>query len=127
MGDNRSVLKRRLALGAKLVWAGLAILVLTVSLVRYDGKPNSDIEEFMLYGMLFLSFPSGWIFIGLLGLIYALIGKFLGLNIPTSIPEMILTWTGFFICGYLQWFWLVPRAFRGRRANKPCGSVGTGG
>lgn len=124
MGMSRSV-ANRLFLAARLTWVALAVAVLAVSLIFYDGKPNSDIEEFLLYGMLLLSFPSGLLFGGLLALGFAFIEKVLGLNIQTSILEMVLTWTGFFVCGYVQWFRIAPWAFRRRQVTKPDGSTAT--
>lgn len=103
----------------KIIWICAAIAVLTASLYFFDGKPNSDVDVFLTWAMLALSFPIGiacsLIFAGLTYGLYNLAA----ITISTSYAWILFSWFVFFIAGYWQWFILVPkwsRKFRKKEA-----------
>lgn len=92
----------------RVLWVSLSVTVLVLSLVSFDGRPNSDAGLLLLYSMLVLSFPAGLVFTMLVAGLYAALQSAFSVVVPTSYLEMAFEWTGFFIVGYLQWFRLVP-------------------
>lgn len=93
---------------AKGLWIVGTIFVLLITLYAYDGKPNSDIEVLLVWSMTFLSFPSGLLFAGLFSIAADSLNRLFGAVAYTSYGSLVLSWAGFFIFGYLQWFKLVP-------------------
>lgn len=94
--------------GVKAAWMGVAVLILFVTLYAFDGKPNNDIGTFLVWSMLFLSFPSGLIYLALFTVVAMLIEKYLSTVIPTSYISLTMDWIALFALGYLQWFKLMP-------------------
>ena len=103
---------------AKAAWIGVTVFVLLVTLYSFDGKPNSDSGIFLAWAMLFLSFPSGGIFALLFSMTSTLLYEHFSITIYTTYLSLLLSWTGFFVCGYLQWFKLVPYLITKLRALK---------
>ena len=101
-------------------WLVLALLVLAASLAAWDGRPNCDCEEVMIYGMLALGFPASVLAAGVVGLAFQFLHRSLGVTVATSPGEMIGTWALLTVAGYVQWFvllpWLVRRVRAARRA-----------
>jgi hypothetical protein len=98
----------------KMLWIGAIVLVLLVTLYRFDGKPNSDIGVFLAWSGLLLSFPVGF----LVSLTHVALYKLFSITIETSYLSLVLDWLGFFILGYLQWFKLAPYLVTKLRARK---------
>ena len=90
------------------LWVVTSLGVLATSLYSYDGQPNSDIGVFLAWAMVFLSFPCGLVFAALFAIASIAIESLFGTVIQTSYASISVIWVGFFISGYLQWFWLVP-------------------
>jgi hypothetical protein len=102
----------------KWIWLGSAAGVLLVSLYFYDGKPNSDADVLLAYGMLALAFPISL----LLSIVGGTIGQ-LGYSSFGYVPEtsywsIALTWLCFFAAGYWQWFKFAPWLIRKLRARR---------
>lgn len=104
----------------KIAWICAAIAVLLTTLYFFNGKPNSDIEVFLTWGMLVLSFPIGivcaLIFAGLTYCLYNLAS----VTISTTYIWILFSWVVFFVAGYWQWFFLLPmlnRKIRKKRVN----------
>lgn len=101
------------------LWIVGTITVLLVTLYAYDGKPNSDIEVLLAWAMIFLSFPSGLIFAGLFSLVADSLNRLFNIVIHTSYVSLVLSWMGFLLLGYLQWFKLIPWLVRKFQARIP--------
>lgn len=104
----------------KLGWLLLAAIVLAVVLAGYDGRPNSDIEQFLIGSMIVLSFPIGFLVAFFFSLIYAGLGSCCGLTVTVSYPSLLVEWFAFASAGYFQWFVLAPwlqRRWRSKRTD----------
>jgi hypothetical protein len=108
------------------LWTLCAFLVLLVTLVAYDGTPNSDAEILLGYAMLALSFPSGLIIAIAYGLLGRVIYAVSGHVFTTSYASIIVVWLIFSIAGYLQWFVLLPLLWRRLKARREGGATPTG-
>jgi hypothetical protein len=87
----------------------MCVTVLLVALVKYDQSPNSDIADFLIWCMLVLTAPSGILILLLnAGFAYVLYIVFT-ITISTTYLTLSLTWLLFFVIGYVQWFYLLPR------------------
>jgi len=98
-----------ISLALKWIWVLGAVLVLLITLVVYDGAPNSDADLLLGYGMLTLAFPLGLALAVTLGFLGQIVYAMTGCVLTTSYASIILTWCVFFITGYVQWFVLFPR------------------
>ena len=110
----------------KWLWGLGAFLALLVSLVAYDGKPNSDADLLLGYAMLTLSFPLGLVLAAASSLLGQIVYAATGHIFTTSYASLVVTWLVFFIAGYLQWFVLLPwlwRKWKARQAGGPTSSV----
>lgn len=107
----------------KWIWCVCSAAVLLVSLYFYDGKPNSDADVLLAYGMLALAFPISLLLAIIAGIIGQSAYSSFGYVLETSYWSIALTWLCFFVVGYLQWFKLVPyligklRALRTQRGS----------
>jgi hypothetical protein len=102
----------------KISWLLLAIIILVVVLAAYDGRPNSDIEQFLIGAMMVLSFPIGFVVAGLFSGMYALLASCCEIAAKTSYTMLFVEWLGFFAAGYLQWFVLLPWVIRKWRSRR---------
>lgn len=112
---------KKATLFLKIAWTVLCALVLLATLYFFDGKPNSDADTLLGYGMLVLSFPIGLLVVLLLGAVGHLAYMAFGYVATVSYLSIILSWSVMFAAGYLQWFVLLPslwRRFRGRGASR---------
>jgi hypothetical protein len=92
----------------RLGWSTAAIAVLAWALLRFDGSPNWDGEEVLVYAMIALGFPSSLVAVSVLSAVHAMLDSSAGIQIATSRAEMLLSWSVMAAIGYLQWFTLVP-------------------
>ena len=102
----------------KIGWLVLAAIVLGVVLAGYDGRPNSDIEQFLIGSMMVLSFPIGLLVTGIVGLMYVGLGSCCGVTVTVSYLLLIVEWLAFAAAGYFQWIVLIPwlqRRWRSKR------------
>ena len=102
--------KQRIQLGFKMGWLTSCLAVLAITLYRFDGTPNSDIGVFQIYSMLCLCFPAGFVFLLVASVTLYLLETYFSFVVGSSYPALLIEWLGFFTFGYLQWFWLLPRA-----------------
>ena len=96
----------------KLLWGGCALVVLVVAGVAFDGKPNSDADVFLAYGMLFLAFPIGLLVALIAGGIGYVLFTVFGYVVSVSYATIAIGWAIFALAGYWQWFWLLPLLLR---------------
>lgn len=117
-----------LSMVLKVGWVLCSVAVLAVTLTRYAPGPESDIEIFLVYGMLCLAFPTSLIVAGLFALM-SMLQEHLGVPLLDAIDSnyvgVCVMWLAFFAAGYLQWFVLLPwlwRKWRDRQASSPAPS-----
>jgi hypothetical protein len=99
---------KRTAIALKMLWLLVCVSVLSVTLYHFDGKPNSDVDDFQIHSMLALSFPISYLVAGLYAVSLSLVDRFYAVQIPTSYLELSITWLGFTVAGFVQWFKLLP-------------------
>jgi hypothetical protein len=102
----------------KWIWITISVVVLFATLHFYDGKPNSDAELLLAYGMLTLSFPCSILLSAIVGAIGYLFYITYGNVIHTTYLSILITWLCFFVTGYIQWFKFVPWLLRRWGGNK---------
>jgi hypothetical protein len=96
----------------KVIWIALALVVLLITLARFDGAPNSDVEEFLFYSMAFLGFPLAWLAGGLMA------WTLNAIHLHWSVIDLDQLWRTdpnvltYFSVGYYQWFHLARRRLR---------------
>jgi hypothetical protein len=104
----------------KSVWVVCCVAVLLVTLYAFDGRPNSDADLLLAYGMLALAFPISLLLSTLASVIAHLAYSMSGYIIQSGRVSIVLTWSCFFAAGYWQWFsfvpWLIVR-IRGRKRD----------
>jgi len=93
----------------KFGWIIATVIVIFVTIYLFDGGQNSDIDVFLIWSMLVLSFPGSivcaLIFSGVAYVLY----QAAAITVPTTYFSIILLWAVFFLMGYWQWFVLGPR------------------
>lgn len=110
------IIDKRLVINIlKISWLGVAFLVLVITLFFFDGRNNSDIEDFLVYSMLLLTFPigiiaSGLVFVVLYFFVSALYIEEITFNV--GYVYLIFEWLFLLIVGYIQWFFLIPIIYR---------------
>lgn len=108
---------KNITLFFKVAWTVLCVIVLMATLYFFDGKPNSDADTLLAYGMLVLSFPMGLLVVLLLGAVGHLAYMVFGYVATVSYLSIIFSWSVMFAAGYLQWFVLLPSLLRRLRAR----------
>lgn len=98
-------------LALKVTWVTCSLLVLWATVEAFDGRPNSDAELFVVYGMGALAFPSGFLTFPALLALDAIRG---GASEVTC-TWLVIEWCAFSLAGYWQWFKLVPWLYRKMR------------
>jgi hypothetical protein len=102
----------------KVGWLAASAMVLVMVLIGFDGKPNSDIEQFLIGSMMVLSFPIGFVAAGVLSAIYALLESCCEIVVKMSYAMLFVEWICFFAAGYWQWFVLLPWVVRKWRTRR---------
>jgi hypothetical protein len=102
----------------RVLYLGLTILVLIVSLMNLDGQAGEGTGAFLAYSMLIVSFPIGFIIYAVLAVVLYLIHDFSGAYLPFGVVYVLLFWSVMFVTGYLQWFALLPILKRWRSKRK---------
>jgi uncharacterized phage infection (PIP) family protein YhgE len=121
-------MKKVLLHTGKVIYLGLALYVLVLTLGHTDGSAEShDYAQAMMVEMVVLSFPISllvilsWILVSLvLTAIHTLLSTLFESGVPDGIIPwsiIILFWLAFTAAGYYQWFHLLPRWLRRRRGK----------
>ncbi len=97
----------------KIAWFILCILVVMVTFYFGDTVNGRDIDVFLIWSMMILSFPSSWIIILLYSGITYLLYSLFSVSLTAYSDYMFygylfLIWITFFVVGYLQWFKFLP-------------------
>jgi hypothetical protein len=115
----------RLGPAVRLLWWGLCLGVLAWwlfttglgSLASAHGLEGRDDRLFYAL-MALISFPAGLIWVLATPWLLSIVPAGAGVAAIPWYGEPLLAWFGCAIVGYLQWFWLLPRAFSfGRQAG----------
>lgn len=85
--------------GRSIYLIGLLVLV-ALSIV---GRNAPDIDLFVLYGLVALSFPSGYLFTWVVGGIAWFLSKYFGITIPGGLVGNLVLAVAFGAIGYAQW------------------------
>jgi divalent metal cation (Fe/Co/Zn/Cd) transporter len=105
----------------KAIWVSCCVFVLGVTLYRYESNYESDIGIFLVYGMLFFSFPASLPMAAIFALL-AMLQDNLGIPlldlIGSNYVGFCVMWLAFFGAGYWQWFVLVPRLWGKWKARR---------
>lgn len=106
----------------KAIWGLVAVCLLVVTLYYYSPTTGRDSDILLIYGMLILAFPSGFLVAGLFSFLsYGLYWFGIPLFLEQySVGSIILTWVAFFVCGYIQWFVWFPKLVRDFRKRPSC-------
>lgn len=107
----------------RILWLLAAVTVLVITLYLYDPKTAKDADLLLLYGMLALAFPSGFLvaaFVALLSYVEEVSGVPL-INAVYGRAIITLIWLFFVVVGYIQWFGLLPWLVRKWRARHAIG------
>ena len=102
----------------QIAWLVFGSLVLAAVLLGYDGKPNSDIEELLIWLMTILSFPIGFLVAAFFSLSYAILSSCCAITVRVSYLLLTTEWLMFLAAGYLQWFIFLPWLLRRWRASR---------
>lgn len=97
----------------RLLWICTSLAVLCICLLR-PGTNESDTIVFMIYGMLALSIPAGFLVVGLVVML-VFVEEYSGLyflDIESRVLGLIVVWSAFVTVGYIQWFILLPKISR---------------
>jgi len=116
-------MKRTVLIALKIAWVIACVVVLVVTLAKFDGKPTSDIGDFEAWTMLVLSFPAEWLVVALFVGVAAVAEHSFRTVIPTSYGYLSILWLLWFIVGYLQWLvslsWVIRWVKQRRSSNVP--------
>ncbi len=91
------------------IWALFSAAVLLTTLYFFDGKPNSDVETLLVYGMLILAFPLSFAVSATITLILLCLNRATGYVLQTTHLSLTLVWTFYFMVGLIQWKYLLPK------------------
>jgi len=91
------------------IWIITCVAVLCVSLYYFSPDPKNDIEIFLIWSMIFLTFPIGYVVAVSFNLIAIFLMKFAGVTLQGSYLLILVNWSASFIAGYFQWFVWVPK------------------
>lgn len=118
-------MKRPVLSAIKAIWLLLATGTFLLTLSLYNGTATtSDSELILVYGMIVLSFPSSLLILLAVGLFgHLAVAAGVEFSIPTNYLVLTIEWIVFLCSGYLQWFVLIPRAWR--RWKRRSGAIST--
>lgn len=91
------------------IWIVICFIVLFVSFYYFSPEPKNDIGIFLIWSMLVLAFPMGFVVAAVFSLIAFMLADMAGITWGSSYLFIFIVWFGFFAAGYLQWFVLVPK------------------
>ena len=107
---SMALIMKKVMIVMKYVWITLSLMTLFMTLNAYDVKDRvtSDVEIFLAYLMLILSFPIGL----LCALVASLFARYTYAvwewTLPLSYFSLILTWLIFFLPALWQWLVFFP-------------------
>jgi len=112
--------RRLVVIAIKVTWYGANVLVLGWWL-WLDSQPQFEELFLVIIALVALSFPLGWLLYVLIGYLDVLLNGQISASMPTGTWTVLLSWSCFFLTGYLQWFKLAPYLVRKVRAKRFAG------
>ena len=110
-------MRKSLGVLLRIAWVTICIVALVNAHKGYRGTSDWQMEEWLAFQMLVVSFPSGFVVAVGLALIGAMLSLF-GLALPSSSKvEMTAVWFLFVVAGYAQWFILLPSFLKRRKRS----------
>ena len=106
---NNPHLEGRVARALFRAWGVACLLVLLFAFVYRDLEST---DTTFAYLMLALTFPLGFLFNTVFGAGLLLLYDSAGFAVPLGFVLNLLTWLLFVAAGYLQWFVMLPNAWR---------------
>ncbi len=97
----------------KLCWWAICLGVLAGWLLMAARSDSGAEDRDFLLMLALLSFPAGLVWLWFVPDLSAILAS-LGVD-PATLPrhwELAATWAGVVLLGHVQWFWLLPAAFR---------------
>lgn len=91
------------------IWITACVSVPIFAFVNRDIK---DTDIVVISAMLFLTFPAGIAYVGLVTLVLMALDSLLGVTPSGGFIFNFVVWVPMAILGYAQWFLLLPAAFR---------------
>jgi len=113
------------------IWVSRSLLALwllacvAVLLFAFDARAIHDTDIAFTYLMIFLTFPIGFVFAALVGVIFFALYSAFGIIVPGGFVPNLVTWVFLVGLGYFQWFVVVPWLYRKSRDNLNQSSRGT--
>ncbi len=105
----------RLARALFRAWSAACVLVLLYAFVFRDVEST---DTTFAYAMLTLTFPLGFLFNTVFGLGLLMLHDSINFSVPLGFVLNLLTWVLFVAAGYLQWFVMLPNAWRKLHADQ---------
>lgn len=100
----------------KITWVALCLALLVMSMYHYDLSENKDNAIALTWFMLALSIPSGIVWLLALAPInFLVLDRF---SVTNGYLNFFITWVGFFVTGYVQWFVLLANLRKKLRARR---------
>ncbi len=93
-------------------WVLLSVGLLVFALVTFDRGANKDVDILLDWAMMALSFPISVLFSMVAGAILFGLNAAFAIELESGRPAMFVSWLGFFVSGYFQWFYLVPMLWK---------------
>lgn len=105
----------------KIIWIAVAILIILTGHFKRDAGPNSDLDLVIPVLIAIWGFPGGYFGIAGFGWLCLALERY-GIRFPAA--QMYLAWLVSFVCGYIQWFVVLPKTIQlvryrgGRQQNQ---------
>jgi hypothetical protein len=104
------------------LWLAACVAVLVFA---FDARDIHDTDIAFAYLMLFLTFPIGYVFAALAGVVFYALNSMFGIVVPGGFVLNLVSWVFLVVIGYFQWFIAVPWLYRKLRSHLTLRSSGT--
>ena len=116
--NDLRIVRKTIGVLVRVIWLALCLAVLGYAQRGYHGTTDWQMEEWLAWQMMALSFPSSLLLVVALTFTGAILSVFpLALPSPSRL-EMTGTWLLFVGVGYAQWFVLLPRFLEQRKRRR---------
>jgi hypothetical protein len=104
------------------LWLAACVAVL---IFAFNAREIHDTDIAFLSLMLVLTFPIGYAFAALVGVVFYALNSMFGIVVPGGFIPNLLSWVFFVAAGYFQWFIVVPWLYKKLRSHLTLRSSGT--
>lgn len=105
-----------------IAWLSLALLIAVPLVVTYNPTSNRDNDIVLLYALLTLTFPSGFVVVALYSLMGYILEHLSSAPLPVGRLPMIVDCVVFLTAGYLQWFVFLPAIWTALKRKRLSGN-----